>query len=564
MSRSNRFLAVSSSTKDSRSAMELPLRRSLRAIAALTLAASVAAPMSADFRSSFKKGIQAAEQERWEEVAKAMKEALQDRPAAQKTRVPIYGSKTVVYIPNTMLGIALSNLDRCAEAWSYFQAAEAQGIAQTHDKERFGNMLREKSACKDALVRQNLAEANPLLQDAQGIREAIDAILKQPGARSIFDGRSNFSIGFENGKEALIGAEQRVQMGVSNGNFEAIAESVNFARVAIAELSTVRRDLNVAIKSGIAGELGAAQTAVRGAEEEAQRTARKKQDAGSDWTREFQSAESQALTSLNQAKAELAAGRSANDRNKLVNVVRLASAAKDGFKKLNDRRIQTAPPTTPGKAPLEGPTRAQLRAADRALVEASSAREDLESTRSMWSGIAEVTSKADGLGRELDQVRRKMEQAKSAKDSQSLVAATRSAERLVARFRDTESESRRLAQTDTPTTNAETPDPTGGPTNGAVPTQLTNAARSYFEGEYEAALDQLKSASFEGMAQSQVFLLRAAANFALYQISGQAADEYKTAASEALSELKQSGQSATPLARFFPPPFVEFVANSGD
>ena len=56
---------------------------------------------------------------------------------------------------------------------------------------------------------------------------------------------------------------------MNNGNFEAIRQAVNFASTAKAELTTVRRDLNVAMKSGLSGAIASAQGAIRTAEEKA-------------------------------------------------------------------------------------------------------------------------------------------------------------------------------------------------------------------------------------------------------------------------------------------------------
>ena len=330
-----------------------------RCLAVVLLATCIADAVRADFRASFRRGIQAAEQERWDEVADAMREAIADRPAAQRTRVPIYSSKTVVYIPNTMLGIALAKVGDCAGAWDYFLRAETQGIAQSHDKERFGDMLREKATCRSKLVTEALAEAEPLILEAQTIRAEIDELLRRPGARETLSAQSTIAGGFEKGKQALAGAELRAREGVSNGNFEAVAEASRFARTAKAELATVRRDLDAALESGVSGALARAQSVLRSAEQVATKVEAKRLELGDRWTPALRREQATANESLGSARRELQRGRSASDRGRISAAIGHAESAQGAFESILDRaqRIARAPrPAPPPKDPVSTTT----------------------------------------------------------------------------------------------------------------------------------------------------------------------------------------------------------------
>ncbi len=323
------------------------------AVAALATTLALTSSASADFRSSFKKGIQASEQERWEEVAAAMREAIADRPAAQKTRVPIYGSKTVVYIPNTMLGIALAKMNQCADAWQYFEKAEAQRVAQTHDKDRWGTMVQERTSCNEQLVQESIARVSPILEEAEGIRKAVEEQRLQPGVSLVWNSKPTMDIGFSRGKDHLETANVRVREGIANGNFQAIANALPPAKTALSELKAVRKDLNVALKSGINTRLAESRQKVQDAEGASRQVDARRAELGGDWTAQLTQAQSRAQKTLEQAKTELAAGASGNDGAKLARASQLASQAEGDFRKVLER----ASTVRIAKADLEPPAR---------------------------------------------------------------------------------------------------------------------------------------------------------------------------------------------------------------
>lgn len=535
---------------------------SLRALGASALLATlVCAPIHADWRDAFKRGIMASEQERWDEVVEAMREALAGRPAAEKRRIPIYSSKTVIYIPNAMLAIGLAKTGQCLQAWEHFRSAETQGIVQS-DRERFRMMQQEKTACRDKLLKEALDEVQPLVQQATQIRADIDQLQRGTGARAIWDSKPFLTTGFDEGKEALQRATVRMEEGISSGEFEVVRSGAGLARTAITELSAVKRDFNVELNRGVASLILAAKTPLEAAEAKAKEVDAKKADAGRAWNNQLARQEEQAKAKLASARSDFEAGRSNSDGAKLNSAKTKANEAARELDRILATRIASVTSEPDPPPTRRGPTDRQKRSADLAVTEARQAQQALQGR--VDSGSGAQRSRAEQLERQLEQLSSQITRARSGDDASSLVRLTTQMNQLTASFRDLESDLIRVASG-----GEETPSGGGDPTpveTGAdgIPTALRSAASAYFSGDYEEVLQQVGRASFDGKAQGQALLFRAAAHFALYQLSGGADADSREAATAAAVEMKALSDTPVPTERYFSPAFLEFLDSATD
>jgi tetratricopeptide (TPR) repeat protein len=104
-----------------------------RRAAALLAGLLAAVPARADYKDSYRKGIEALDRKRWDDVVRHMKEAIAENPK-EGERVKLYGLRFETYFPHFHLGAAYLNLGRCPEALRAFETSQSQGAIRTSGK----------------------------------------------------------------------------------------------------------------------------------------------------------------------------------------------------------------------------------------------------------------------------------------------------------------------------------------------------------------------------------------------------------------------------------------------
>jgi hypothetical protein len=117
----------------------------MRRVAATVLVLLVAADARADYKDSFRKGMEAVDRGRWQEVARYMQEAIADNPN-EGERLKLYGLRFEVYLPHFYLGAAQLNLGNCAVAVKEFETSRSQGAIRNHS--RYSELLDGLKSCE--------------------------------------------------------------------------------------------------------------------------------------------------------------------------------------------------------------------------------------------------------------------------------------------------------------------------------------------------------------------------------------------------------------------------------
>jgi tetratricopeptide (TPR) repeat protein len=112
-------------------------------VVVLVLLAS--APAWADYKDSFRKGMEALDRGRWADVARYMQEAIADNPK-EGERLKLYGLRFEVYLPHFYLGAAQLNLGNCAVAVKEFETSRSQGAIRNHS--RYPELLDGLKSCE--------------------------------------------------------------------------------------------------------------------------------------------------------------------------------------------------------------------------------------------------------------------------------------------------------------------------------------------------------------------------------------------------------------------------------
>src|SRR5262245_22550637 len=112
---------------------------------------SCAGRAEAEYRESYRKGLEAMEKGNWPEMLKRMREAAAEQPF-EGERVKIYGVRFEDYLPYYYIGVALFQARDCEGALQAWQKSEEQGAVKK--KDQYKSLVKDKQAC-EARVAQN-------------------------------------------------------------------------------------------------------------------------------------------------------------------------------------------------------------------------------------------------------------------------------------------------------------------------------------------------------------------------------------------------------------------------
>jgi hypothetical protein len=101
--------------------------RAGKGIGILLAALCAAAPVAADYKGSYARGVKAAEDGDWATVRQRMQEAVGERPEAAP-KVNIYGRRWEPYVPQYYLGLAAFNQGDCATALAQWRSAANMNV----------------------------------------------------------------------------------------------------------------------------------------------------------------------------------------------------------------------------------------------------------------------------------------------------------------------------------------------------------------------------------------------------------------------------------------------------
>jgi len=122
-----------------------------RSVTALSLVLALrAADARADYKDSYKQGVEAAEKGRWAEVQKYMQEAIAGKATEGET-IRFYGQRFEPYLPHYYLGLALFNNGDCEGAVRSWNASESQGAVKKAG-DAFRQLTKNKATCQTRLA----------------------------------------------------------------------------------------------------------------------------------------------------------------------------------------------------------------------------------------------------------------------------------------------------------------------------------------------------------------------------------------------------------------------------
>ncbi len=105
----------------------------------------------ADYKESYKKGLEAVESKKWTEAARLMQEAIAEKPKEGES-IRLYGQRFETYLPHYYLGLSFYGAGNCELAVKAFQESESQGRHREVGQE-YKTLTKDRDACEVQLAK---------------------------------------------------------------------------------------------------------------------------------------------------------------------------------------------------------------------------------------------------------------------------------------------------------------------------------------------------------------------------------------------------------------------------
>lgn len=233
----------------------------MRRVAVTLLVLLVAAEAGADYKDSYRKGIEAFDRKRWDEVARFMKEAIADN-ATEGERIKLYGLRFETYLPHFYLGYAYLSLGNCDSAVKSFETSRSQGAIRNHP--RWTELLDGLKSCEGsvppkpptpapvstptprtgpdpAAVAQAVQAAEGTLSSAEEAGRAVTALAGDPLLSPVWTREAGLGRAETEGRETLAAARAKLDAGRRTSDLTLLGEAREQAGRARDRLEGVRQ-----------------------------------------------------------------------------------------------------------------------------------------------------------------------------------------------------------------------------------------------------------------------------------------------------------------------------------
>lgn len=233
------------------------------ALAALLL--SVGSNAWAEYRESYRKGLEAMEKGQWPETLRRMREAAAEQPF-EGERIKIYGVRFENYLPHYYVGLALFHARDCEGALKAWQTSEGQGAVRK--TEQYKTLVKEKQTCETRMAQERsspppvakpagpdpaavAAAAQRVEGQLQGTSETartVATIAKEPAFAGVWADDPSLGGAEREAAGLLAAARSKLEAGRRDSDLAALAQAGELASratlqfEAVRQVATVRRE----------------------------------------------------------------------------------------------------------------------------------------------------------------------------------------------------------------------------------------------------------------------------------------------------------------------------------
>jgi tetratricopeptide (TPR) repeat protein len=213
----------------------------VRRLVVVLLFVLAAAEATADYKDSYRKGIEALDRKRWDDVVRFMREAIAENPT-EGERVKLYGLRFEVYLPHFYMGAAHLNLGNCDSAVKSFETSRSQGAIRNHPK--WPELLDGLKSCEGSVpkpppsptptpksgpdpaqVAQAVQSAESAVAGAEEAGRAVALLAADPRLSSQWSREPDLGRAETEARETLAGARAKLDAGRRSSDLALLAEA---------------------------------------------------------------------------------------------------------------------------------------------------------------------------------------------------------------------------------------------------------------------------------------------------------------------------------------------------
>jgi hypothetical protein len=233
-------------------------RSRLRSAVVGALLIGGAADARADYKESYKKGMEAVDKGNWADVARHMRQAATEQ-AKEGEKLKLYGMRFEDYVPNYFLGQALFKAGDCEGALVAWAASEGQGAIRKTDY--FKELTKNKGVCQQRVAQKQPTEKPPTAPAgpdpaavAQATRAAEQTLSAADAeARAVADLQGDPALAGRWAQDPSLGGAQKLALDLlasAHGRLESarrkpdlvqLAEAKDWASRASAQLASLKQ-----------------------------------------------------------------------------------------------------------------------------------------------------------------------------------------------------------------------------------------------------------------------------------------------------------------------------------
>ena len=179
----------------------------LRAAALAVGVFTLSLPARADYKESYKRGMELVERGNWPGVAQKMREAAAER-GQEGEPVKLYGMRFETYLPHYYLGLALLGSGDCAGALEAWRISEAQGAVKK--TAQYKALVKDRATCEARIAQaapKTPATPDPALQAVAAAENEVTTA--EAASRSVAALAAEAELSPVWAKEASLGGAQK-------------------------------------------------------------------------------------------------------------------------------------------------------------------------------------------------------------------------------------------------------------------------------------------------------------------------------------------------------------------
>ncbi len=205
-------------------------------LAGVLLAAS---PVRADYRESYRRGVEAAGRESWADTARLMRAALAEQPRDGETILG-EGGRAETYLPHYYLGLALFHTGNCVAARREWEAGRG-AIRRTPYIRMVARLNQEcqKRAPREAAASRSAAAVEAELRKAEKLAAAVALVQSNPTLGP--DERTELEKGLRDARERLTEARAKLDEGRRDTDLRDLDKARELTQRATADIERTRQ-----------------------------------------------------------------------------------------------------------------------------------------------------------------------------------------------------------------------------------------------------------------------------------------------------------------------------------